>query len=98
MTSIETLVNNALHEMYEQGTVNGSSNVTDKIIDKCLSEVKNLALLNVSGTLPTEEEMYNEMQRRFDLPRQDDDNIQVDDTQIGYEQCFDFMTKKGYYR
>ena len=64
MTDIEKIVNNALYEMYEQGTVNGNSNVTDKIVDKCLSEVKNLALLNVSKRY-SEQDMDNAYDKGF---------------------------------
>jgi hypothetical protein len=60
-----------------------------------LKELKLLSLHLVSVSLPSEDEMYAEMERKFELGKHQDDGMQNDDTQIGWEECYKWMVKRN---
>jgi len=52
---------------------------------------KKIEELEDKKSFPTEDEMYNEMNRKFDLGKNHDEGMQIDDTQIGWENCYDWI-------
>lgn len=70
------------------------SNFIKGVVD--LKDLKSLYMLieeYSSNQLPTEEEMYNELNRKLDLGKNHEDGIGMLDTQIGWEQCYDWITE-----
>ena len=59
------------------------------------AKLKLLGLGSVRLCLQTEDESYNEMERRFNLHFEEDEKMQIDDTQIGWEECYKFISKNN---
>jgi hypothetical protein len=63
MTEIEKIVNEALYDMFTHGEIGSSANVTDKIVEDCLSKVKKFNISGVGFALPRPLEAWNEAQK-----------------------------------
>ncbi len=70
---------------YNQKVNNCEALLLDEDVDLL---VMALEAWNTRPGIPTEEEMYKEMERRFEIPFDQDGYMQIDDTQIGWEECF----------
>jgi hypothetical protein len=66
-----------------------------ELLIKALEQGQTLPIDSVSVTLPSEDEMYAEMERKFELGKHHDDGMQNDDTQIGWEECYKWIVKRN---
>jgi len=69
--------------------------IYDRVNKRAVADIDNLEQqikgLKAEKSFPTEDEMYDEMNRKFDLGKNHDEGMQIDDTQIGWENCYDWI-------
>ena len=65
----------------------------EKSITNNFSLTKENAKLKEGLSIPSEDDMYKELQRKFDLGKNHPDGMQIDDTQIGWEECYKWFLK-----
>jgi len=66
---------------------------TKVYLDDLADELSNL--LGVNYPLPSESEMYNEMERKFRLGKNHEDGMGISDTQIGWKECYKWISKRN---
>lgn len=65
----------------------------ERALAERLNESSNCNKPHVIGSLPTMDDMYEELERRFKFAKHEDDYLPIDDTQVGFEECFKWMKK-----
>lgn len=46
---------------------------------------------NINDLFPTKDEMYTEIESRIKLSKTDTNSLVIDDTQVGFEECYKFI-------
>lgn len=52
-----------------------------------------LPICNINKLLLSYDDMYKELERKFNLGKHHEDGLPIDDTQIGWEKCFEWIIK-----